>query len=136
VLLLAVAIVGALPGCAANETPLRTTDSEPESSVPSEAADAWPAVDESGTGATTITIPNPSPDAFYLDAKFSCTTGDFWVELVEDPRVFMSGSCGGTHGYQMPLPSDSAQHTFTIELDPDASFTFTGQFQADGAAGG
>lgn len=131
-LILAVVIAGALTGCAANVAQPKLSAPEPELVVPSTGTEAWPTVDEAGAGETTVTIPNPSSDAFYLNAEFACTTGDYWLELAEDSRVFMAGTCGGPTGYQMPLPTESPQYTFTIELDPDAAFTFTGKFQAAG----
>ena len=90
--------------------------------------DDWPEVDETGTGPATLTILRPSPEAFYLDANFSCTTGESMVELQEDPRVFMSGSCGGAAGYQMPLPADVTELHFIIKVDEGSDFTFTGTF--------
>jgi hypothetical protein len=85
-------------------------------------------VNESGTGPATITIPNPSSDAAYFMASFRCSAGDGSVILLEDPRVQMSGTCGGGSGYQMTLPTDATQYTIQVDVEADASFTFSGTF--------
>ncbi|WP_165068342.1 hypothetical protein [Marisediminicola senii] len=119
----------AVGGAEASTTPSAAPDEDTASSAePATGAD-WPRVDESGTGPTTLTIDRPSPDAFYLMASFTCTSGESHVELQEDPRVFMSGPCGGSSGYQMPLDIDATELNFTIDIDPGAEFTFTGTFQ-------
>ncbi len=85
-------------------------------------------MNESGTGPATITIPNPSSDAAYFMASFRCSAGDGSVILLEDPRVQMSGTCGGGSGYQMTLPTDATQYTIQVDVEADASFTFSGTF--------
>lgn len=125
-----------LTGCTSETTPAGQTPSDaaatPTLSIATPSPDevsSWPRVDENGTGPATVTIPNPSPDAFYFHSTFTCSSGEVLLELVEDPRVFQSGSCGVPSTYQMPLPTDSAAYTFTIEIDPTATYTFTGTFE-------
>ena len=129
-----VAVVIALAGCAsAGAAP--NTSPDPSSTSPSAAAAErdWPVVDEAGTGPTTLTISRPSPEAFYLMANFSCTTGESMVELQEDLRVFMGGPCGpGGNSYQMPLPADITELHFTIDIDEGSDFTFSGTFMPRG----
>ncbi|MDJ0323043.1 hypothetical protein QMG61_04600 [Cryobacterium sp. PH31-AA6] len=79
-------------------------------------------------GPTTITVQNPSPDAAYLMAQFQWSSGEGSVELVEDPTIFMSGSEGGSGGYQMTLPTESKEYNFKIDVAPDTTFSFSGTF--------
>jgi len=134
-----VALIVALTGCAteegtAVEEPMTSTSAaSPSPSSPQAGGEAdWPAVDEMGTGPTTLTIPRPSPDAFYLMASFSCTVGEGMVELQEDTRVFMSGPCGGSSNYQMPLPAGVTELHFTIDVEEGSEFTFSGTFMPRG----
>ncbi|MFP7834628.1 hypothetical protein [Marisediminicola sp. LYQ134] len=120
-----------LTGCAAtNQTADgdESAPSAPASPTPSRVDADWDPVDESGVGPATLTIPRPSPDAFYLMATFTCSSGDFMVELQEDPRVFMSGTCGGSGSYQMPLPADISALNLTVSIDDVTGFTFAGTF--------
>jgi hypothetical protein len=119
---------GADPATADGSSPTPTPVSREEVA-------SWPTIDESGTGPTTITIPNPSPDAFYLNTTFTCSAGEALVEVVENPRVFQGGPCGGSSSYQMPMPTDEDEYTIRIEIDPTATYTFTGRFQPAGATG-
>lgn len=122
-----------LTGCSPTSDTPREEPSIPESSASGEdtadAAEAnWPAVDESGVGPTTLTLTRPSKDAFYLNASFTCTTGQSTVELQEDPRVFMSGPCGGSSNYQMPLPDGATELNFTIDVEEGTKFDFSGTY--------
>ncbi|MDJ0379202.1 hypothetical protein [Cryobacterium sp. PH31-L1] len=120
---------GMLAGCAA-VAPGGAPDTAVATTVPSAAAEPpeWPSVSEAGTGPTTFTIPNPSPDALYLLTEFTCSSGEFDVVLVESSSVFMAGTCGGSGGYQMTLPTNEDQYTITVDVEQGESFTFTGRF--------
>jgi hypothetical protein len=129
-----VLLAGCASGSAASNTgqnlpSVATTPNDSVATTNPDQFSSWPHVDESGTGPTTITIPNPSPDALYLTSTFNCSGGEASVELQEDPRVFQAGPCGGSSSYQMPLPTDSATYTIAIDIEPTATFTFTGTFE-------
>lgn len=128
-LALAFLAAGALTACA-SVAPGAAPEDSPATTVPSATAGPadWPIVRKSGTGPTTFTVPNPSADAMYLHTTFTCTGGEYDVVLVEQPTTFMAGPCGGSSGYQMSLPTGERQYTFTIDLDPGETFTFSGRF--------
>ena len=128
----AVALSSSLAGCADVSSPtanIPSTQQPPRTPTETGPAPAeWPKVDESGVGPTTITVQNPSPDAAYLRARFQWSEGEGSVELVEDPRIFMSGKNGGSGGYQMTLPTQSEEYTFKIDVGPETTFSFSGTF--------
>jgi hypothetical protein len=126
-------LTGCASGTATSDTGQAPPSVAPTASTATPSPDevsSWPRIDESGTGPTTLTIPNPSPDAFYLTSTFTCSSGEASVELQENPRVFQAGPCGGSSTYQMPLPTDSATYTITIDIEPTATYTFIGTFES------
>lgn len=132
----ALALMTGLAGCATHLSEKPNAEASERSSAPGDAMEqpaeavtpGWPVVNESGTGPSTITIQNPSRDAAYLMASFSCSTGEGSVTLLEDTRVYIGGTCGGGSGYQMPLPTDATQYTIQVDIAADATFRFSGTF--------
>lgn len=96
------------------------TDASPEPT--------WPTIKESGTGSTVVAFTRPDERARYLKLNFTCTAGTSRVELREDPRVRMSGTCDGGQDYQMNLPPGVDDLHLDITLDPGASFELRGRF--------
>ena len=141
--IVAVAILaaGTLAGCATT-TPVTVTSQpamphEAPPPIPSVNPDDWPAVDVSGTGPQTITVPVPAPEARFLMAQFGCVSGQSTVTLLENPAVFEGGPCGGQQditdqggvgGYEMPLPAGVTTLHFQIAIDPGVDFRFSGHF--------
>ena len=122
------AIALAMSGCAPQAASV-APGAKPEETRA--AAPDWPLVDEAGTGSTVITIANPSDEARYLHATFTCNVGSSSVVLVEDPTVGMEGNCGGGQSYQMTLPQGSDEYTIEITLPADSDFTFRGRFATE-----
>ena len=136
VAIITVAVSSSLAGCAETTSPpagsSSTQSATPTTIEPVPSLADWPKVDQSGVGPTTITVENPSPEAAYFKARFQWSDGEGSVELVEDPRIFMSGSNGGNGGgrggYQMTLPTESKEYTFKIDVGPDTTYSFSGTF--------
>ncbi|WBM79875.1 hypothetical protein KIV56_17160 [Cryobacterium breve] len=123
---------GSLAGCATMSPSGAVTDPRETASSPgaTQLPGVSPRVSESGTGPTSIIVPNPSPGAAHVVffAHFECSSGKGSVTLADDPSVFMGGECSGPADYQMTLPAGQQQYTFTIDVGANSTYKFSGHF--------
>ena len=124
-------LVAVLTGCGTSagngsERPHGDDNTVTATDVPAEPN--WPTLKESGTGSSVVSFTRPDERARYLEVNFTCTAGTSRVELRENPRVSMSGTCGTGQGYQMNLPPGVDDLHLDITIDPAATFEMRGRF--------
>ncbi len=127
-LLVGVAVVIALSGCAAtSSTPQPMPD--PVASTVAGTVITWPVADLAGKGPTEKTFEVP-PGAKSMQVVFTCTAGVFAIATNSRMSDNHSGPCGGTRTYRVSLPKGS-QLRLSIMVPAATTFTLSTDFTSD-----